>query len=252
MPPLNDSTKYLIIVFLLIAGVLYAKQTGLFALVEYKSPVVQYYNSPIEVEFIVTNATEISIEAFFNGNKVYSDIDGTNDGVEVIKGTEYHKVIYTASSKGVFRVEVSEGDSKDTFTVEVKQPYLESKNNFPASIKKGEKATLQVTTFDPSNLPIESDSLEVTVELPSSEKKNLDFTKSGNMFTLDYTFKDAGGYIFKIYARKAGYQTVERSAITSVVGQDEPHPVFYIWGIGVGLFVVLIIARIVRKKPLWH
>jgi len=53
--------------------------------------------------------------------------------------------------------------------------------------------------------------------------------------------------VFKIHARKQGYDTVEKTAITDVTKTFGINPIFYIWAGIIFIFIVLFLLRRFRK-----
>ena len=246
---MEDEKKILWVLGILIAATVLSQYTTIFSIF-LQSPETVYYNQPILIRF-TTNFTNPVITTYLNDVKLYeitsyqvnetvitpvfnettnstvnvSSVITTNktysQNVSLSIGKEnstYFIRVSNLSSTGVIKFTVSEGSTTETQTVTVQRAFVDMKNNFPNSTKEGETYKLIITTYDPQGNALEADSVDVNLTNPLNQIINLSFEKSNNTFTLDYSYISPGIYFFKVYPRKAGYDTKEFIINTTVSG----------------------------------
>ena len=221
-----------------------------FSVINLESKPIQYNNKPIEAIFS-TNLTNPIITVNFNGLDIAEVSNGTSGYTkQFIDGKFYIK--YIALGEGLFKVVASEGTVTDVATIQVKTPYIDSKNDIPPSVDKGTTSTFKIQTFNPQGDPVDADSVSIDVTGPDNQKKTIFLERSGSFFLGTYTYALPGNYIFKIQARKNGYETTERTAITSSLKEGRIHPILFWWIGAIILLIILIIIRVVRKRSLFR
>ena len=201
------------------------------------SPAVQYYNEVVKVSF--SSVVSVNVSTFFNDAPI---------NYSLVQQNNVYGVSVNVSNEGLLRVVSLSQNVSDTLVIEVRKPFVDSTNNVPNVVDKGEIVTIQVLTLSPQGEPLEADSVDAVVTLPDNTHQTLVFEKGGNAFTTKFTYASSGNYVFKINARKVGYTTQEKTAITSVIKKEVVHPIFWVWGGALLLFIILFIVKQVRKR----
>ena len=246
--------NWILIIGIVLLGIYLFSQPGLLSFINVESKLVQYYNKGIEAKF-KTNLTNPNVKAYFNdrllveltGNETASGLIFTE---ETINGT-YILKIGNVSEEGLFKIVAAEGNITDLLLIEVKKPFVDSKNDVPSTLDIGGKEKLTVQTFNPQGDILDADSVDLDVSDPLNKKETLFMEKEkAGTFSIDYNFKKAGIHVFKIYARKDGYVTVEKGAITNVLKSGRIHPIVLIWIGSLILFIIFLTIRLIRKRGL--
>lgn len=247
----NDNfARWILIIFIII--VLY-KYSGFFAIIS-SSSAVQYTNAPVETRFNV-NLTSPVITVFYNDVQVYTLMinETTNQTIngmdltyqkDIINGT-YILKLTNVKTAGIFKIVASQNNESYTQVIEVRNPFVDVKNDIPATIESGTKQTFTIQTFNPQGNTLDADSVDIDAIDPTNVKTNLILTKSINgTFTKDFTYPVAGNFVFKIHARKQGYETVEKTAITDVTKTFGVNPIIWIW---TGIVLIWLIFFVIRR-----
>ena len=251
---MDNSTKFVFIVILLVAVFVIIKYEPLQmeSLINLESKQIQFYNNPIEVVLKGEFSSPL-IQVYYDNALIYDNIDNTTQDQDVTITNDNSQIIvkYVAKRAGILKVLVKEGDTSDIATVEVRKPYVDSKDNIPIiSMDKGSNINIQLTTYDPEGNSLEADSVDMDFVDPDTERETVFMTKSGGTFTADYTFTKAGIYNVKIYARKNGFDTMERTVIVNITTTGGLPPVLYIVGGGIGLLISLVLLKRWRGRSI--
>jgi len=269
---------------ILVAAILLVQYSGLFS-IYLQSSQVQYLNKPLEAKFQLGNYTSPQITVFFNDKQLFLASDYYNSTeiipVEYVNETtnetytvnESHQIkiypatqnnqkeIYTfnyingtyalrlenVTDTGYFKFTVNEGNKTESQTIEVRNPFVDMKNDFELTVKQGVLYDLEIKTYNPQGEVLEADSLEVDLTTPDSSVQSLTFTKSNSTFTLPYTYSQNGNYIYKIRPMKLGYDTKEFTVIVSSTKTGGIHPIIYVVAVAVGIFLLLFGIKLFRR-----
>lgn len=137
--------------------------------------------------------------------------------------------------------------TSETRTVEVRQAYVDIEENIPNLVDKSKLWTIEIDTKNPQGDDLEADSVDIEVTDPLNAKTIIYLDKSGNKFTKQFNYENAGNYIFKIHAKKEGYVTKEVTRITSVAKPEGIHPIVYLW-IGAAIIWLLLFGiKMIRR-----
>jgi len=247
---MSKSDKKIIWIILVVIAVLYlSRQTTIFSIVNLESPLIQYNNQPIEVIFS-SNISNPSIEVFFNEQQLYKLINQTEGDYNLgVNGNNYI-ITYDTAEKGLFKIVVAESNISDVITIEIKNPYITVKHDIPSSVEQGDDVTITIQPVNPQGEPEDADSVDIDVTGPDNKKQTIFMNKVDDVFKANYEYGLPGNYIFKIHARKLGFDTKEGTAITAALKRGRIHPILFLW-IGVPLlFILLLIIKKVRKRSL--
>lgn len=241
----------LLIVGLIILAVLFFQYSDFFG-INLLSPQVQYNNQDIEARFKLINYTNPTINAFFDNEKIFEiTANETNETItftkDLINGTYVLKVM-GIKEEGIFKFVVSEGNTTEIQVIEVRGPYVDITYNIPGVVDEDEIVDLEIETFTPQGEELDADSVDVEIIDPDNKAETISFDKSGNKFTKRFNYKENGNYQFKVKARKDGFETIEVTAITTVVKTGGIHPVVWVW-IGAAIFwFILFGIKFARTK----
>lgn len=240
----NDKTIWIVLGTILAIALLYNYTN--FGSIILSSAQVQYYNKPIEARF-TTNLTDATIQIYFNNVKLTENVNNTELDIDIINGS--YVAIYrpNITQEGVFKIVALSGNTSEVAVIEVKTPFVDSKNDIINVLDKTGTQKLSVTTFNPQGENLEADSVTIEVIAPDNSKQTLILDKSGNTFTKDFKYTQAGNYVFHIQAKKMGYNTIEKTAITNVLKEAGIHPILWVWAIALVLFIIFFIIARVRK-----
>lgn len=268
---------------ILIVGVLFVHYSGLFT-IYLQSSQVQYNNKPIEAKFTLSNFTNPTIKVFFNDRELFQTdyyynqtetipveyINQTTNETYYINETHQVKIypatknnqkeIYTFNyingtyalrlenaTTGYFKFTIIEGNKTESQVIEVRNPFVDMKNDFENTVKQGVKYDLEILTYTPQGEVLEADTLEVDLTTPDSSVQSLTFKKEGNKFTLPYTYAQNGNYIYKIRPTKLGYETKEFTIIVSSTKTGGIHPIVWVVMITSIIFIILFVIKLIRR-----
>jgi hypothetical protein len=271
MTKLNDNQKMLIFIAVII-GIIFVNNAGFFG-INLATSDIQFYNKDIILPFAVTNFTSPVIEAYFNDIQLYevltyqenvSYTNSTNNETYYVtedrtinqsigytksfNNSNYVITLKNIEGTGLIKIKVSEGNYSEVKTIEVRQAYVDIKDNIPNLVDKSKLWTIEIETRNPQGDDLEADTVEIDVISPSNEETNIVLEKSGNKFTKQFSYTDAGNYQFKIHARKEGYITKEVTRITSVTKSEGIHPIVYIVAFAAGLWILLFLVKLIIRS----
>lgn len=251
----------IVIVVMVVLALLFFQNAELFG-INLQSQQIQYSNEPIKARFTTTEFTQPSsscvfpdcgpnIQTFFDGEELFY-LDPSNDtilevSVDVINDT-YVVVLDNVIEEGVFKIVVTEGNLSETVVIEVRKPFVDVEHNIINLIDKGGSETIQIRTFDPQGNELEADSVDIDVIAPTDITTNIVLDKKGgNIFEVVFNYEEAGNYLYKIHARKDGFEIQEVTAITNVIKSQGIHPIIWVWGIFIVVWLTLFGIRRIRR-----
>jgi len=234
----NNSLYFALIVIALYTLLYLGANGSLFSSVSLQSNQVQYYNKPIIVS-ITTDLVDPNISVYFNNNLL-------NASVIILNNT--YKITQELSSEGLLTVYLASGNESFSEVIEVRKPFVDIKQTIPTMLNKGESAKLEVRTYNPQGDPLQADSVDIDVYDPSNIKTTIFLDKEDYVFTKNFIYSKEGNYIFKINARKSGYNTVQQTVITSVLKTEGIHPIIFIWLGIIGIWIILFIIKRFKKR----
>lgn len=199
------------------------------------SPEIQYYNNPIKAD-IITDLSSPSYQVYFNNNPV--SVEPT------ISEGMYTFTLNDITTEGIARIVLSTENETVTKLIQVRKPYISMKTNLQASYDKGTEVTIEAQTYNPQQDILLVDAIDVDVAYPDSSHETL-FMKNTNetTFSLDFKFKNQGGYVFKFYPRLGNYNTKEHTVIVQVTSKAFMNPIYYIWLGGIIIWIILFLIR---------
>jgi len=202
---------------------------------------VMYYNDPISIT-LATNLADAQITTFFNELPYPSTV--------ILVDGQYSVIFNDLNQEGIAKVALQKETETNIILVEVKKPFVKVTHDFPMlSIEKGTTSTLKVQTYTPQGSILDAEDIEVVLYNPDNSVEIIPFNKDGNTFSKSFTFKEAGGYIFKMYGKHPGFNTQEYTAIVNVTQPEGVPYIITIWFVLAGLFILLfIVARLRGKK----
>lgn len=252
----KDNT--LLVIGAIILAVLLYKYALTGSIYSVLTPQVQYYDKPI-VLALQTDLENSTVETYFKNQLVnatitrgdcsssgFSGYSVANVSVNVTTADcEQIVAVLNVSEEGVFKIVLTAENSSDIQTVEVKKPFVAVKHDIPASLDKGESVQIKILTFNPHNESLKADSVTLKITKPddSVDTVILDRGNDGLEYTGVYNYAKAGNYVTRIYANKAGYDTVEQTMITAVLKEEGIHPVIGIWVGMIALILILLLGR---------
>lgn len=234
----KDKNQILWVAGAIIAVVLLYQYSGLFSTINLQSNPIQFLNKPIEARF-TTDLIQPNITTFFDDSPI-------NVTMVLINGT-YLFTLENQTREGIFKIVMQAGNETISQVIEVKNPYIETSNDIPATANKRDIIEISIQTFNPQGDALNADSVDVDVYDPDNIKTTLFFEKQTNRFVKEFTFNKNGAYLFKIHARKVGYDTKETGAITNVLQSGGIPFIIWIWIGAAGLFIILFIWRRYRR-----
>lgn len=268
---MDKDNKKMLWFLVIVIGIALAHDSGYFG-INLSTSDVQFYNKDIVLPFTISNFTNPTIEAYFNDVQLYevlthqenvSYVNSTtnqtyyvmedrtiNQSIGYTKGFEngsYNIVLKNIQGTGLIKIKVYEENNTETKTIEVRQAFVDIKDNFPNLVDRSKMWTLEIETQNPQGDALEADSVDVDVYDPLNVKTTIFMEKAGNKFTKQFTYETAGNYVFKIHAKKEGYVTKEVTRITSVTKSEGIHPIVYVWIAGVILWLLLFGIKMFRR-----
>lgn len=274
----KDNQKMLIFLAIVI-GIVYAHNAGFFG-INIQGSDIRYYNKDIVIPFTLTNFTNPVIESYFNDVQLYEVLvyqvnetminDSINPATNQSYNTTYQVLVdetinqsigYTQYSgngtynvkfvniqtEGLLKIKVIEGEHTEVKSIEVRQGYVDISENIPNLVDKSKLWTIEIDTRNPQGDDLEADSVDIDVIDPQNVKTNFILTKSGNTFTKQFSYTEAGNYIFKIHAKKEGYTTKEVTRVTSVAKPEGIHPIVFFWVGAAVLWLLLFGIKMARR-----
>lgn len=209
---------------------------------------VQYTNNTIDP---VTNLS-INQTYFVNEThetKIYNAAKNNQKELytfNYLNGT-YALRLENVTQVGYFKFVVSEGNKTESQVIEVRNPFIDMKNNLKSIVYQGESYDLQILTYNPQGEKMEADSLDVDLTTPDSSVQNLAFTKNGTNWNHKYTYTQNGNYIYKIRPSKLGYDTKEFTIIVSSTKTGGIPPIIWVVMIASMFFIILFVIKLVRR-----
>lgn len=244
----NNKKYFWIAGFVVMAFLLY--QYSPLGTIFLSSSQIQYNNAPIEVRFTTANFTNPTVTTLFN-NIALEEYIGGNETIKYTKS--YINGTYTVrvegiNNTGILTIALNEGNLSESESVEVKNPYVRFEDNIPTIVDVGSQTQLKITTLTPQGSALEADEVSLDVYDPSNQMTTLVLDKSGNVFTKNFNYATQGNYIFKVHARKQGFETQERTIITNVTKTEGVHPIVWVWVGFIILYIILVIIKKVRSR----
>lgn len=247
---MSEKNRTLTIVILMILAIIFFN-SQLFT-IYLSSPKVQYNNKPITAEFKLSNYTNPLITAFFENKEIFEiNANETNETITFDKNlinNTHQLTIHGIKQEGTFKFVVSEGNLSEVELIEIRNPFVDINHNIPGAIDEGESFKIDIKTFNPQGEVLIADDIGVTVSTPDNEVKDIEFTKSENLFYATFNYKDDGNYIFKIKPSKSGFDTKEFTAITSVIETGGIHPIVWIWILAIVFWLILFGIKFARTR----
>lgn len=253
-----EDNKPMMIAALILLAIFFFNNPGTFTIF-LESPQVQYNNEPIVAEFKLANFSNPLITAFFNDVQIFEiSANETNDTISFEKNliNNTHKLTVSGiTGEGVLKLVVTESNFQtegqpltEVETIEVRDPFVDVTHNLLNVADKGSTVKIEVRTRTPQGDSLEADSVLVEVTDPNSNVQFIDLDKSGDTFTKNFNYEEAGNYIFKINAKRTGFDTREVTAITSVIKTSGVHPIVWIWIAAIVVWVALFGFKFARNK----
>lgn len=240
----KDNQKMLWFLVIVI-GIVLIKNAGLFSINIQGSDVV-YYNEPIIVSFSLTNFTNPFIEVYFNDIQIFEEDNETIFYTQTYDGN-YEITIENINTHGLLKIKAIEENNTEIKTLEVRQAYVDIKENIPNLVDKGKLYTIEVDTFNPQGDTLDADSVDIEITDPLNNKETIFLEKSGNKFTKQFNYKNNGNYILKINAREDGYVTKQVTRITSVAKPEGIHPIVYVYLSAAIIWFLLFGIKMLRR-----
>lgn len=265
------NNNWMWIVGILLVGIIFYKYSSLGAISMYSNQ-VQYYDKPISVSFS-TDLNNFTYQSYFNENEIDTTLNGPYNALCGINQTclPRYEINYNITQEGTFKLVLSApvvpcynetvfdnstnsssttlkcpiaAMPSDIITVEVRKPFVDETNNIPTTLDKGQNELITVSTFNPHNEVLDADSVTLIVTRPDNKQETIEMKKdSTGKFSSNFNYDKAGSYVFKIHASKLGYDTVEKTAITSVLKSSGVPLIMWIWIISGGVILLLVLGR---------
>ena len=200
---------------------------------------IQYYNEPLTVN--LKNVTlNSAVEVLFNGVPAAYTLNQSGNN---------YKVVVPVTNEGLLQVNLfGPNNTIENFFVESKQPYLNAEIEYPISIDRDSKVTLNITTKNPQGNIQSAESIDADITYPDNTKKTVSFVKQPDgKFTLDFEFKQSGGYFFKVHPRYTDYIVNEKTISIQVLKPEGVHPIIWVWLGSAILWIILFVIKRFRK-----
>jgi hypothetical protein len=238
--------KPILIFIAIVLAIIIAKNTDLFG-INLQTEEVQFYNKDIVIPFTLTNFTNPTIEVYFNNIKLYDQSSNITDHMtytQSLNNGVYTITVKYIASAGTLKITAIENGYSEVQNIEVRQAYVDIKDNIPNLVDKSKIWDMEIDTYNPQGDILEADSIDIDVYDPLNNKNTIFLDKSGNKFTTKFTYTNDGNYQFKIHARKEGYITREVTRITSVTRSEGVNPIVYIWVGAAVLWALLFLIKL--------